>query len=236
MKPYAIVAEGPDDLAALRALLRTAGASVGGAIWEASPLKASLHRVDLSVYAARGKKKELAQRAIDAAEGGAITRPDAVVVCFDPDGEPAPSQFDFFAAGFEAVRGQRAGPLDKATLSFVLGGRTIRVLEAPWRLDNPASFDSLADEHNLERILITGILQAIGGGQVAAWEESGTSELMKLVSDHGWKRAFRIWNAGLAPKSEQFVDALLQNDAVKAHCLAALQASHAWRVISGLHV
>ncbi len=56
-----------------------------------------------------------------------------------------------------------------------------------------------------------------------------TTELKKLAPSHGWKRAFRIWNAALAPKSEGFVDALLQQPETKDHCLKALRGSAAWQ-------
>ena len=61
MPTFAIVAEGPDDLAAIRELLRRAGGDVGGTIHEAnrSPLKAKLRGQDVHVWAARGKKADV---------------------------------------------------------------------------------------------------------------------------------------------------------------------------------
>ena len=90
----------------------------------------------------------------------------------------------------------------------------------------------MPDEQNLERLLITGILRAEASGALAMWAESSTTALLALVRKHGWKRAFRIWNAALAPKSEAFVDALLQQTTAKGDCLAALRESKAWKSIS----
>jgi hypothetical protein len=53
------------------------------------------------------------------------------------------------------------------------------------------------------------------------------TELRKHAEDHGWKRAFRIWNAVLAPRSESFVEKLLQNKTTKDACLDALDATPA---------
>jgi len=237
MPTFAIVAEGPDDLAAIRELLRRAGGDVGGTIHEAnrSPLKAKLRGQDVHVWAARGKKAELPQRTIDAAEGTAGTRPDVVAVCFDPDASPRDTEFEFFGPKFEEVRHERAGPLSVGpNPSFQISGRTVRIVPAPWRLEPMPTFAFLPHEANLERVLITGVLRSAIADSLTDWASQATSSLVGLASKHGWKRAFRIWNAALAPTSEAFVDALLQHDDVRATCLATLQESEAWKAINAM--
>jgi hypothetical protein len=234
MKPCAVVAEGPDDLAALRTLLREAGAKVDGTIRDArSPLSVGFGGSTLHIWAARSGKSTLAERAIDAAEGTAGVKPEVVAVCFDPDADSQAEEFAFFAHQFEAVRKARASAL-AADGSVEISGRKVLLRPAPWRLQGAALFARLPNEQNLERILLTGALQCGSIGGLAKWAEDATAALTALVHDHGWKRAFRIWNAALRPKSEAFVDALLQGEEVKASCLAALRASEAWAVVSAL--
>jgi hypothetical protein len=241
MKPYAIVAEGPDDLAALRVLLRGIGAEVKGTFHDANrnPLQVVLNGSTVQVWAARGKKKELTERAIDAAQGTAAYRPEIVVVCFDPDTDPEPSEFQFFATHFEEVRGTRAGPLvidpTSGATTFQVGDRTVRVVPAPWRLDAAPGFAGLPNEHNLERVLITGLLSVLSSDPRTAWAAQTTAALTALVSDHGWKRAFRIWSAALVPSAEAAVDALLQRREAKDGCLAALRDAHGWQRILALN-
>ena len=238
MKPYAIVAEGPEDTAALRGLFRDAGGQVeGGGIHDShrSPLAIRLDGELVQIWSAQGKAR-LTERTIFAAQGTASYRPEIVVVCFDPDADDEPGEFAFFASAFEAVRGDRAGPIsfEGGVATFRIGDRAVRLLPAPWRHDAPASHASLPDEQNLERLLITGVLRADSSRTLIPWATKATADLLPLVEGHGWKRAFRIWNAALEPKSEAFVDALLQHDA-KDHCLAALRESRAWKTISTLH-
>jgi hypothetical protein len=180
------------------------------------------------VYPARGKKKELAQRTLDAAEGTAGLRPEVILVCFDPDSDTRDTEFAFFKRDFDEVRGTRAGPL-KEDGSFEMADRVVRVEAAPWRLDGAAAFGGLPDHHNLERVLLTGVLRAMAGDPLVAWADQATGALVRLVTDHGWKRAARLWSAALRPH-EAFVDALLQENRVKDHCLQALRETRGWAI------
>lgn len=237
MPTVAIVTEGPDDVSALRALFQAARWSFTGIIGgrAENPLFATLDGRAVSIW--KGSKPDgLAQRAIEAQT--ASHRPDIVAVCFDPDEDPAPTEFQFFRKSFEKVRGKRAEALsqDPATgqLSTRIDGRSVQVVPAPWRLQTASGFDGLGDEQNLERVLISGVLQALKEDPRLAWAEKATSDLFAIESRHGWKRAFRIWNAALWPRSDSFVDGLLQEPSVKAACLASLQVTEAWRQISAL--
>jgi hypothetical protein len=49
--------------------------------------------------------------------------------------------------------------------------------------------------------------------------------------DHGWKRAFRIWNAAVKPDAEAFVDGLLQEPSTRGACLDALKETRAAQVL-----
>jgi hypothetical protein len=234
MKPCAIVVEGPDDLAAVRALVRHAGARVEGSIHAEtrSPLMVTMHASTIPIYAARGKKLELPQRVLDAAAGTALLRPDVVAVCFDPDDIPEASEFAFFAENFETARGARAGALD-ANQRFEIAGRSVQVLPAPWRLEAPVTVDPLPPHQNLERVLLTGVLRALDNDARAAWVVGSLASLTTIVTDHGWKRAFRLSSAALRP-AEAFVDSLLQQPETKEHCLSALVATKAWAVLSAM--
>jgi hypothetical protein len=111
MPTVAIVSEGADDVSALRALLRADGWTVSGVISGASRNPMTAVRDSRSVAIWTGAKPdELATRAIDASKV-ASDRANVVVVCFDPDADPAATDFQFFLDSFEKVRGQRAGPL-----------------------------------------------------------------------------------------------------------------------------
>ncbi len=160
-----------------------------------------------------------------------------IVVCFDPDADPPAAEIDFFDETFASARKDAVGELarEEGGRSFLVGDRTVSLLFAPWRHDGPVSFASLPDEQNLERLLITGILRAQAAIPLGPWAETATSSLPTLVDKHGWKRAFRIWNAALEPKSEAFVDALLQHAPTKTACLDALRESKAWQTIARLH-
>ncbi len=59
MKPYAIVSEGPDDVAALRALLANEGGIARGPIYDAhrNPLVVTLAGAPIAVWSAQGKQK-----------------------------------------------------------------------------------------------------------------------------------------------------------------------------------
>jgi hypothetical protein len=238
MASVTIVAEGPDDLAALRALLKQEpGGSVEGSLRAASsPMKARGPGWEAELYIAQGKST-LAERTFYAAQGTAASRPEIIVVCFDPDRDPPPSEFDFFATQYRGCPGATVAPLtwDGSSAGWIeIGGRRVRIVAGPWRLDAAARFDDLPDEQNLERVLVTGLLGRLGACALTRWAEGATSDLVRERGTHGWKRAFRILNAAICPKSEACVDGLLQDPDVGPGCLAALRTTKAWESVRAL--
>lgn len=225
----AIVVEGPDDMFAVRALLRRFDG--GGDLKETSKneWRAACADVDVVLLRAEGKG-DLARRAAQSATAG--TRPDRLAVCFDPDGDPPNKEFAFFekAAGKELER-------DGNTLRLKIDKqRRVEVLPAAWRADDLERFDGLPDHHCLERVLISGLISwdRAQPTSVGRWAEDATKAIFDALPTHGWKRAFRIWNAALKPDAEAFVDGALQ--ATVDHCLSVLRRTHAAHAIASLLV
>lgn len=223
-----VVCEGPDDLGALRALVREIepGCRPRGSKHERK-VEISTSGMTLVLVAAEGAKSALAARVLDLAEGTAEQRTDAIGVVFDPDSDRPDREFAFFKKDYDqlSVDQQRGSRLRRRKSEFVvtIGKREVRIIPGPWRPSQPAGFDDLpGDEQNLERVLIGGILGASIEPSLQDWALESTRALRTLVRDHGWKRAFRIWNAGLQPKSESFVDKLLESPDTKRACLDEL--------------
>jgi hypothetical protein len=224
-----VVCEGPDDLAVLRVMLnevddrkQCSGVKRQGIVYETE-------RVALRVESARDAKSGLALHALDRAEGTAAERPDMIGVVFDPDDDPQAHEFDFFERDYNriATRDRRGTTLKSVRMGFQVSihGREVQIRRGAWRSALAPVFAGLPDEHCLERVLIDGILSSTITAPIATWAHDSTAELRKLVQDHGWKRAFRIWNAALEPKAESFADKLLEAPATRAACLAALRAT-----------
>ena len=206
-----MLCEGRDDLAALRALVR---AEVGpefqeGRGREPMELRFESPRLVLRILQTMGKS-ELARRALNLQTAG--ERPDLIGVCFDPDRDTVGREFAFFVQSFDREARNHASALTSigaGAYTFRQNNRDVSVLPAPWRLPDAARFDALPDdEQNLERVFIAGILETQSPHR--AWAEDAVARLHAAAGDHGWKRAFRIWNAALFPDSESFVDRLLQ--------------------------
>lgn len=105
---FAIVAEGRDDLAAIRELLCKDFDLKHEPM--SSPPKFRDEAIEVVVLVAN-TKSDLARRAVDAAMPA---RPDIVFVCFDPNGDPPKKEFKFFEDSFKAeVKAHRAGPLER---------------------------------------------------------------------------------------------------------------------------
>lgn len=231
----AIVCEGPDDLAAIRALLLEDGCRKKPQLTApASASRAQQFEIgDLEIHLeARNGKSGLAELAIDLAEGGAIGRPDMILVSFDPDSDPPAREFNFFEKAFVDHGGARGrvGPIERNSAGarvFKMNRREVILLPAPWRSMELERFAGLPDEHCLERVLIDGILQADVQESVARWAKDATTSLCALVPKHGYKRAFRLWSAALHPDAESFVPKLLQADDHKHACLKALRSTPA---------
>ncbi|MBI3272966.1 MAG: hypothetical protein HYZ53_28515 [Planctomycetes bacterium] len=232
------LAEGPEDLVALRALARDLGALEHKLKFE--PGRRLVYNVGdrrIWIESADGKQK-LAQRALDFAQGGAQERADLIGVCFDPDADTLQKEFDFFrnqltnlVSSHKGEGGLIADP--PRGYAFRYRARLVRVRPAPWRSAKVSDFDSLQPHHSLERLLLTGILRADIEGALGNWANQATTDLVALVSDHGWKRAFRIWNAALYPDAggAGFVDALLQREPTRQPCLDALRGAVAAEVL-----
>jgi hypothetical protein len=83
----AVIVEGKDDVAAIRALLSSHELTQDRTRTALSAHRIRFIRPDLGVdvVAAPPGKDTLAVRTLDALEGTATARPDRVLVCFDPD-------------------------------------------------------------------------------------------------------------------------------------------------------
>ncbi len=228
-----LVCEGKDDLSALRAMVRH---FVGpdGARSKDSGFEAFHDGLKLSVFWAQGKSA-LAERVVNL--GSASERPDKVGVCFDPDRDSASQELDFFLGECKRLAPRSLGQTADGKRTIRVANREAVLLPAPWRSANPVPFDHMPQgDHCLERVLIAGILKAQVEGTIRSWADESTGALMKIVSDHGWKRAFRIWNAALQPKTESasFVDKLLQDQDTQGPCLSALLATKVGAVVEEL--
>jgi hypothetical protein len=189
-------------------------------------------------------KPGLAGRVLDVAEGASDTRPDTVGVVFDPDLDLPQRQFAFFERDYNTLSQQRrrGSRLERRSRRgsrqqeyiVTINNRSVRILLAPWRSTHPVGFDNLSNEQDLERVLIEGILASNVDRCLHNWALVSTQELRNLVTDHGWKRAFRIWNAALQPKSESFVDKLLEAPETRSGCLASLRATPVAALIEAL--
>jgi hypothetical protein len=232
MRTVAIFGEGRDDVAAIRALLRELGfRSEDRRTTTFAPSEGSRQlrfRRDDALVLLQGVqgKSRLAADALLTIQGAATERPETLIVCFDPDGTMAADHFSFFTREVAGL-----SPAEGGAYHHTVGARVVRIIPAPWHRADAAAFASLPDEHNLERILIGGVLASAEGARLRGWAEEATTDLMSLVQRHGWKRAFRMWCAAVFPDSEAFVDRLLQDEATRAVCLTALQATPVWKAL-----
>lgn len=236
-----IVCEGKDDQVVLREyLLRLWPGRVGKPEYSSGGSKFTLeiarqpvdppHQVDV---VRANSKDQLAQRVVEYAAPISGRPFDVVIVSFDPDTFLDPEkEFGFFVSDFASVT--KAGPVGGFALSrstsgwaLSLGKQVIPLLPAPWRTKKNATFDDLPDERNLERVLIEGIVEALASEAVHEWALHSTRALLSLASEHGWKRALRVWNAALAPKTseESFAASILQNPRTKEACAAAIDST-----------
>jgi hypothetical protein len=235
----AIVCEGKDDVAVFRALLYAEG---GKRKHSAGPRVERVERFETDRYEItieeRSGKSRLAELVLDVAEGSAGTRPDMVLVSFDPDLDPAHRELAFFERDFDEHGKRRAGPLTPAgagRFSFRIGRRDVTLLPAPWRSSAMAGFAGLPEEHCIERILIEGIVASRPQGDaIADWVVEATAKLHALVQDKGYKRAFRLWTAAIEPGSESFAVRLFQMDETRGACLAAVQRTRAGEALAVL--
>lgn len=232
MRTVAVFGEGRDDVAALRILLRELGCGPDNRRTTTfAPSEGSRQlrfRTGDTLVLLQGiqGKSRLAADALLTLQGGATERPDALVVCFDPDVATEAEHFAFFQ---REVPNLSAG--ERGAYHLNVGNRDVKIVPAPWHRPDASSFASLPDEHNLERILIGGLLASAEGARLRGWAEQSTTGLMSLVQRHGWKRAFRMWCAAVFPDSEAFVDRLLQDEATRTVCLAALKATPVWTAL-----
>jgi hypothetical protein len=233
-----VVCEGPDDLGVLRSMLNERDGQNRCSGRKQSSIVYETEHVALRLEAAPNAKSGLASHVVDLAEGAAGERPDAIGVVFDPDADPIPREFFFFERDYNLIStGARRGTTLQATpegYQVNINRRDVRILYGAWRANQPASFAGLPNDHCLERVLIGGILDSRPDALLATWALDSTTALAELVQDHGWKRAFRIWNAALEPKTESFADKLLEAPGTKAACLAAIRATPVAQLIQEL--
>lgn len=233
----AIVCEGKDDLAVFRELLlaegaqkKTAGAPIAGSRVE----RYETDRVQITLEERRGKSR-LAELALDVAEGSAGTRPDVVLVSFDPDLDPPAREFVFFERDVDGSKRGRLAKSDDGQRTLRIKNRDVVLLVAPWRSSTAARFAGLPEEHSIERVLIEGILASRPDADpLAAWATEAMTKLHALVQSKGHKRAFRIWTAALDPDSESFVAHLFQMHETRGACLTAVRATPAFHALRAL--
>jgi len=100
----AIACKGKDDLAVFRALLLVEEAKKknlpGTRSADSGVQRYETERVEIWLEERKGKSR-LAEIALDVAEGSAGTRPDMVLVSFDPDRDPPNRELVFFERDFE---------------------------------------------------------------------------------------------------------------------------------------
>lgn len=226
----AIVCEGKDDLAVIRAMLLARGAKkLDSPAASRTQQRFETDHLILSLESRDGKS-ELAKMVLDATQGTSSERPDRVMVSFDPDLDPPARELAFFEKAFEDLRRRRAGPLqhdDRGRLCFRVNDRDVLIFPAAWR-SSAQGFAGLPEEHNIERLLVEGILASRPTPDpMSTWVDDTTTALMALVKDKGYKRALRIWSAALAPDSESFAARLLEMHETKHTCLGVLEASPA---------
>ncbi len=240
IKPLrAIVCEGKDDLAVFRALLHAEEAkrkhAPGARVERVERFETD--RFSITIEERSGKSR-LAELVPDVAEGSAGTRPDMVLVSFDPDLDPVQRELAFFERDFEEHGRGRAGPLTSAGAgrrSCRIGKRDVTLLPAPWRSRAVSGFAGLPEEHCIERILIEGIAASRPRDDaIAGWAHDATTKLHALVQDKGYKRAFRIWTAALEPASESFAARLFQMHETKGPCLEAVRRTPAFEALRAL--
>jgi hypothetical protein len=242
LKTRALIVEGVDDVAAVRGLLRKRGHELPLAGIQRNRYASTIDLIDFEVWTPGDAKKPpeertppgkggLARRALDFAVDRR-SKADLIGVCFDPDDVPEADEFAFFKTAFGELKEPNLGPLAE-DLTFDLKGTALRILPAPWRT-GAAPFYGLPDHHNLERVLLGGVLSVHGADALGMFGDETTRRLMTLVAGHGYKRAFRMWNAAAAPDAEGFVDRLLQLAKYKDACLAAIEATRVARVLDEL--
>jgi hypothetical protein len=236
-----MVCEGPDDLAAMRALvpaIEPDATSPKSSKYEGG-LTFDTSKVRIVLQAASGAKSDLARNVMDLAEGTAGTRPELIGVVFDPDRDSQDKEFEFFKRDYNKLssrqkRGSKLKPKGKEHVVRI-NNRDVRIILAAWRLSTPTPFDNLPDEQTLERVMIEGILGSkLANAALNEWALDSTVTLRSIVSDHGWKRAFRIWNAALQPKSESFIEKLLQDVETREACLESLKSTPVAALIRSL--
>lgn len=224
---HALVCEGPDDFAAIRAIFRhwglaqTPSPEPKSALWSGDGVR-------VRVLMAEGKD-DLARRMTMIAS--ASVRPDLVGISFDPDDSETARERDFFHADF--AKQPRAGDLelDAGDARWKAYKRSVVVAFGPWR--EPTGFlkDELPNQHHsLERVLLSGLWTVLDETE-KRWLESAMTEVGKVRPNpkHRWKQALHLANTLLEPSvgGPAFVDRLLQSDRTKHACLKALLASEA---------
>jgi hypothetical protein len=233
-----IVCEGKDDLAAFRAVLKVEGAvrskRPGAPVGGGNVQRFETDRVEITVEARDGKT-DLVQVAMDAATGTAGRRPDMILVSFDPDLDPPPREFAFFEKAFEAHKQGRLAKDEAGRRTLRIKDRDIVLLPGPWRTSSVARFAGLPEEQCIERVLVDGILGSRRDGDpVAGWAHETMRKLHVLARDKGFKRAFRLWSAALAPDSESFVARLFEMHETSGACLDAVKATPAYNALRTL--
>ena len=225
---HALVCEGPDDFAAIRAIFRHWGLEQDAshepksAFWRADGVR-------VRVLMAEGKD-DLARRMTMVPS--AAVRPDLVGISFDPDDTTKARERDFFRV--DLAKQPHAGELELDASSdarWKAYKRTVVVVFGPWR--EPTGFlkDALPGEHHsLERVLLSGLWTVLDGPE-QRWLESAMTEVGKVKPNpkHRWKQALHLANTLLEPSvgGPAFVDRLLQSERTKHACLRALLASDA---------
>jgi hypothetical protein len=228
MRLLTLVVEGPEDVMVLRkwTQVRWPDAShsrddADGTRWQVSITDQSA----LEIVPARGKSR-LGERVVDLVGRSTPKSGLDVLICFDRDDESPQQAENAIARQLADVASSRGKFDTHPEWRFTRDRREIRIELARWEGPADPRFVNLPEHRCLERVLIGGILTASAPDRIA-WAATSTASLLALVSDHGWKRAFRIWGALLRPEVElSLYEALFQRDAaLRDACAAAVAGS-----------
>lgn len=229
---HALVCEGPDDRAAIHALLRHWGLRQEPS---GVPMKKATVWTSPSVrvlVAVADGKSDLARR-LTMTQTAAF-RPTVVGVSFDPDSDPRATERHFLRAQFDSVPRAGALEVDGAGLVWRTRGQSIPVHFAAWRVSDGFLKDALPDDwHSLERVLLSGLWGALRSSE-AKWLEDAIASLGTVVPKDRWKQALHLANALLDPSvgGPAFVDRLFQAERTKHACLQALLRSTAVQTLA----
>jgi len=223
MKCSLLVVEGPDDLVAIRSLLKHI---FGGEVHEATDVftredrSSKLVWVDAIVYILIGRDKDrAAERLINQLN---LTPPPDIPFTqvgsfFDPDSQSDDEARAWLKCKLESKGVSLTGTEDG---NFVTA-QTIPVLCCLWNLGD--RFNDLDDQHNLERVAIEILnVSTVAEAEIILGFLCTLSEKSKRIS---WKTAFRLWSAMRYPDNGAMEQVFGQDESVRTSIGTVLKDS-----------